>query len=181
MRFVTFLKASGNNLPETVFQLFQESCNKYGIPNKVRSDRGGENVLVRDFMQKEKGPEGFITGSSVHNQRIGRLWRDVYERVVSNYHDLFQDMEERGLIDMNNETDFDILRHGMYDFFILVFLPAINYSLFTFREMHNAHHISKVGVPSKLFKPTYFEERVNYDLDMIRLVREFYTMKIKYS
>lgn len=177
MRFITFLKASGNNLPETVFQLFEESCNKYGIPHMVRADRGGENVLVRDYMQIQKGPQGFISGRSVHNQRIERLWRDVYERVIVTYHDLFQNMEERGFIDINNDTDLDILRQGMYNFFILVFLPAINYNLFTFREMHNAHHIYKVGVPSKLFKPTYFEERVNYDLDMVRLIREFITIK----
>ena len=51
----------------------------YGIPERVRSDKGLENISVEDFMisQNGTGRRSMITGPSVHNQRIERLWRDV--------------------------------------------------------------------------------------------------------
>ena len=49
---------------------------------RVRSDKGGENVLVADFMLQHplRGPDTgcYISGCSVHTQRIERFWRDLY-------------------------------------------------------------------------------------------------------
>jgi hypothetical protein len=41
-----------------------------------------ENVGACDFMLAARGEKGFITGKSVHNQRVERLWRDLFERCI---------------------------------------------------------------------------------------------------
>lgn len=70
-RLVVYLRASTNNRAEAVFQNFLEAVDKYGLPSRVRSDRGGENVAVANYMllHPERGPGrgSFITGRSVHN------------------------------------------------------------------------------------------------------------------
>ena len=57
-----------------------------------------------------------ITGSSTHNERIERLWRDVF-RCVERFYDIFYSLEEAAL-DPLNETDIFCLQY--------VFLPRIN-------------------------------------------------------
>ena len=44
-----------------------------------------------------------LVGKSVHNQRIERLWRDVYVGVIKFYHDLFLYMEAIDVLDPDNE------------------------------------------------------------------------------
>ena len=63
----------------------------YGIPNRVRSDKGKENVLITNFMIVNRGPAervSLICGKSTHNQCIERLWRDVYNGVTGIYYEL---------------------------------------------------------------------------------------------
>ena len=78
-RYVVYLQCSGNNRATTVFDLFMQAVANLGCPSRVRSDQGGENVDVATFMVKNRGTQrgSHITGPSVHNQRIERLWRDV--------------------------------------------------------------------------------------------------------
>ena len=40
-----------------------------------------------------------ITGKSTHNQRIERLWRDLFTGVLSYYYELFYFMEKEGILD----------------------------------------------------------------------------------
>lgn len=81
-RAVVYIKCSGNNKADTVLTCFLEGVDEFGCPDRVRSDCGGENARVRDYMLNRYGDYGFISGRSVHNQRIERLWRDVFHSVL---------------------------------------------------------------------------------------------------
>ncbi|XP_076828054.1 uncharacterized protein LOC143474472 isoform X2 [Brachyhypopomus gauderio] len=70
-RLIVYLKAATNNRASTVLTSFLEAVSVYGVPSRVRSDKGGENVDVAHFMIANRGQNrnSFITGRSVHNQR----------------------------------------------------------------------------------------------------------------
>ena len=134
-RMITYLSCSTNNRASTVMELFRKSITEFGIPSRVRSDKGGENVLVCQFMVAHRGPGrgSHIAGSSVHNQRIERLWRDVYRCVCSTFHEVFYYLEAQGLLDPDDDCDLFVLH--------CVFLPAINHHLSTFAKAWNQHPV----------------------------------------
>ena len=130
-----YLKCSPNNRAVTVYNCFQTAVECYGLPSRIRADRGGENVMVAEYMlmHPERGPGrgSFITGRSVHNSRIERLWRDVFQGCIILYYNLFYVMEEDGNLDPDESIDLFCLHY--------VFIPRINYSLRQFRDAWNSH------------------------------------------
>lgn len=68
-RLPVFLEINTNNSSSTVLAAFIKAVAAYGLPERVRSDKGGENVQVAEYMILHKGPRSFIAGRSVHNQR----------------------------------------------------------------------------------------------------------------
>jgi hypothetical protein len=56
-RMITYLKCSTNNKATTAFSAFREAVDTYGIPSRVRSDKGGENVIICQFMIAMRGCE----------------------------------------------------------------------------------------------------------------------------
>lgn len=76
-RLVTFLKCSDNNTSKNGLECFLSGVNTLGLPLRVRSDKGLENISIEDFMLTERGDGSMITGSSTHNLRIERLARRV--------------------------------------------------------------------------------------------------------
>ena len=134
-RLVVFLKCSTNNRASTVLQSFLDAVSKYGVPSRVRTDQGGENMLVAQFMLQNRGHGrgSIITGSSVHNQRIERLWRDLQRCVIQLYYQLFYYLEQRGLLNPVNEVHLFALH--------FVYLSKINKSLEAFKNGWNMHGI----------------------------------------
>ena len=143
-RLVTFLKASDNNLASTVLELFDDATSTYGIPLRVRTDHGGENVKMWERMYEHRGAERrpVIVGSSVHNERIERFNRDINKSCERQYKPIFYDLESKNLLDPENDTDIFCLHY--------VFMPRINRTIEEFRQAHNHHSISTEGNKSPL-------------------------------
>ena len=97
-RLVVGLQCRANNSAETALEVFTEAVQKYGMPSRVRGDKGSENRDIARFMIENRGANrgSFIAGPSTHNQRIERLWRDVFRVVSRIFYGLFYWLEDRG-------------------------------------------------------------------------------------
>ena len=124
-----------NNRAETILQAFLGAVQEFGLPSRVKTDRGGENVAVVQYIlnHSERGPRqgSAITGKSTHNQRIERLWRDLFSGCVSYFYSLFYGLEDLQLVNINDNRDIYALH--------FVFIPIIQQLLDLFKQGW-AHH-----------------------------------------
>ncbi|KAF3841708.1 hypothetical protein F7725_023659 [Dissostichus mawsoni] len=142
-RLVVYLSAATNNRAATVLRSFLEAANVYGVPSRVRSDKGGENVDVARYMvanRERTGIHTLLAGVSIIkgtlNFKIERLWRDVYVGVL----DLFYTIEKA----------FSILTEVHVYALHWCFVPHIQKHLQFFQQGWNCHRLSTEGNRSPL-------------------------------
>ena len=138
-RLVIYLKVHTNNLAKTMVADFVQGIKAFAVPSRVRADKGGEFVHICSAMNLLNGEShnSFITGKSVHNIRIERLWRDVFCKVANKFYHIFSIMESNNILDIENHTHLAALHH--------VFGQRIQNALTIWKNAHNNHPLRTEG------------------------------------
>lgn len=120
---------------------FWKATREYGLPSRVRSDKGGENAAVSLYMlqhpQRGPGRGSMITCPSVHNQRIERLWRDLFDGVSYIYYHLFYHLENNGVLEPSNPQHLFSLHY--------VHVPRISRHIEKWKQGFVRHRIRTAG------------------------------------
>ncbi|MGH0121833.1 UNVERIFIED_CONTAM: hypothetical protein FKN15_075934 [Acipenser sinensis] len=143
-QLIVYLSAATNNWATTVLDWFLSAVEQFGLLSRVRSDKGGENIKVAHYMVSRQGENrnSHITGRSVYNQRIERLWRDVFENVLDLFYTVFTSLESEGLLNPDKEIELFALHR--------CFVPQIQQHLFFFKDAWNHHGLRTAGNQSPL-------------------------------
>ena len=88
-------------------------------------------ITCYHILNEEQEEVPFITCRSVHNSRIERLWRDVFQSFTIPYYNIFNHLEDMFEPDVDNELHLFCLHY--------VYLPKINAILIMFRQAWNSH------------------------------------------
>ncbi|XP_076829287.1 uncharacterized protein LOC143475338 isoform X2 [Brachyhypopomus gauderio] len=137
-RKIMYLEPADNNCSSTAL-FFLKAVQNYGWPSRVRGDEGVENVGIAEtmFTVKGTGRGSFIAGKSVHNQRIERLWRDVWLSVTQLYYEVLHGLEEDGLLDLSDSLHMFCVHY--------VFLARLEHDLHIFTEGWDNHPLQSEG------------------------------------
>ena len=98
-----------------------------------------KNIGVARLMLDKFDPENvpYLTGLSVHNQRIERLGRHAVTYIVRHYRDLFEFMESIGILDLLDECELFV--------FHLVYQPRLDKASKDFISFWNNHKLRTEG------------------------------------
>lgn len=140
-RVIVYAKCSLNNRSDTVLESFLEAEARHGKPSRVRSDHGGENTKVAEYMLRTRclyRGSIIITGPSNRNQRIERTWRDCNRSVVRLFSRIFKFMEDKDrCLELGNPIHMYCLQS--------VYLPRIQKTLAEWIEAWNNHPMHGCG------------------------------------
>ena len=148
-RFITMLQVNTNNRAETVLEDFLAACEINGIPSRVRTDKGGENVdLARAMILfRGTGRGSHLAGRSVNNQRIERLWGDLWNVELHPLYSHFSNMEVENVLQIDDDMHMFGLRY--------TYLSHVQFRLDSFTTMWNNHRVRTMRqTPSQVFHLT---------------------------
>ncbi|KAL7379669.1 hypothetical protein ABVT39_003843 [Epinephelus coioides] len=156
-RFVVHGGIDGFSRLIVYLRSFLEAADVYGVPSRVRSDKGGENVDVARYMVANRGLDrnSHIAGRSVHNQRIERLWKDVYLGALDLFYTIFTNLEREGLLNPDNKVHLYALHWCV--------MPHIQRHLESFQHGWNCHRLRTEGNQSLLQLWTRHEHEAQQD------------------
>lgn len=137
--YVLWCEVATDKLATTIFKGYKAAVDLYGHPIRIRSDYAAEHNLVREDQERAR-PEvvkPFLTGSSVHNQRIEHFWGQVWKKTAWFYHSLFTAMCNHNLLDLNNVWHMSSLH--------MVFFPLIQDDVDRHIIAWNNHRVRKIS------------------------------------
>ena len=138
--------------------LFNNAVNKFGLPSRVRGDKGVDMLMLLRIWSVILNVDraSFIARKSVHNQRIERLWVDVYLGVIYIYYHLFSHMELSGQLNVEDEIELYVLHY--------VYTKRINRHLQEFVNSWDNHKLTscKCSTPNQLWVQALHETLWNY-------------------
>ena len=126
---------STDNKAATALKVFIKSVKEYGIPSRIRLDGGTEFNHIEYLMNILNGENrgSVMRGASVHNQRIERLWRDVFCKALDRFYKVFKHMEDHHILDTADPIHMFSLQY--------TFTPRIQRCLQNWVQAHNSHPV----------------------------------------
>ena len=165
------MECTDNNKAATVVDLFKSGIEEFGLPSRVRGDRGVENVDVARLMIARRGESrgSFIAGRSMHNQRIEQLWAEVNRVLSVLYIGIFNFFEERILLDAFNEESLFALHFVFFQEYYHLrssLWRAVSSHTFTLQNVRFAFQNLRFATPITMLNI------IDYEIDMFLALQE---------